>query len=81
MAPQRNFAQARQAPGSNGMAERVENLHGLLARGDFVLRDFKETARAVKAGKRGEASQARQSLLKSYNEMVEESNKLAFKDG
>jgi hypothetical protein len=61
--------------------ERVENFHGLLARGDFVLRDFKETARAVKSGKRADASQARESLLKSYNEMVEESNKLAFKDG
>lgn len=60
---------------------RVENLQGLLARGDFVLRDFKETARAVKVGKKADASQARESLLKSYNEMVDESNKLSFKDG
>lgn len=60
---------------------RVENLHGLLARGDFVLRDFKETVRAVKSNKRGEAGGARESLLKSYNELVEESNKLEFQDG
>jgi hypothetical protein len=60
---------------------RVANLQGLLARGDFVLRDFKETARAVKAGKKSDASLARESLLKSYNEMVDESNKLSFKDG
>jgi hypothetical protein len=52
-----------------------------LARGDFVLRDFKETARAMKAGKKADASRARESLLKSYNEMVDESNKLSFKDG
>jgi hypothetical protein len=60
---------------------RVDNLQGLLARGDFVLRDFKETARALKAGKKADASSARASLLKSYNEMVDESNKLSFKDG
>lgn len=60
---------------------RVENIHGLLARADFVLRDFKETLRGVKAGRRTEAGDARESLLKSYNEMVEESNKLTFKDG
>jgi hypothetical protein len=60
---------------------RVDNLQGLIARGDFVLRDFKETLRAVKAGKKNDAGSARDSLLKSYNELVDESNKLSFKDG
>jgi hypothetical protein len=61
--------------------ERVSGLSGVTARSDFVLRDLKETVRALKAKKPELAQGARQSLLKSYNELITESNKLEFKEG
>lgn len=62
-------------------AERVRGFSGLAAGSDVVLRDLKETVRAVRAKKLVEAGQWRQNLLKSYNELINESNKLEIKAG
>jgi hypothetical protein len=62
-------------------AQRVSGFSSLAARSDTVLRDLKETVRAVRAKKLVDANQWRQNLLKSYNELVAESNKLEIKEG
>lgn len=59
----------------------IENFFAFAAHGEFVLRDLKETVRAVKGKKPALADGSRESLLKSLNQTIEDSNKLEFKQG